>query len=137
MISQLANLNWISVVVASVAYFMLGYVWYVLLFSKQYKASLGKENETLPNTPIFMVGPAVCCLVYTVTSGVLMHALNIGTYGGALEFALIVGIGYLVTNTVNIAINPNIPRPIYYGVITGAYHLVGFTIANIILVAMR
>lgn len=137
MISQLANLNWISILLASVAYFMLGYVWYVLLFAKPYKISLGKENETLPSEPIFMIGPAICCLVYTITSAVLLHALNIGSISGALEFSIIIGIGYLVTNTVNIAINPNIPRPIFYGVITGLYHLVGFSIANIILVAMK
>ena len=48
-----------------------------------------------------------------------------------------VGMGYLVANTVNIAINPNIPRPLLYGVISGGYFLAGITIVSIILVAMR
>jgi hypothetical protein len=49
--------------------------------------------------------------------------LNISSGGGAVEFGLLTGIGYLVANTVNIAVNPNIPKPILYGLISGAFHL--------------
>jgi hypothetical protein len=137
MLSQLANLNWISVLVAFIAYFLLGALWFTLFFSKPYKISLGRENETLPNKPIFIVGPALCSLVITVASAFLIYALNISSFGDALKFSLLVGIGYLVANTVNIAINPNIPRPILYGIISGAYHLTGISIVSIVLVAMK
>lgn len=137
MISQLSNLNWLSILAAFFAFFILGYVWYVLLFSKQYKISLGKENETLPASLLFIIGPAVCSIGYILASAILMYALNINTYARALEFSIIVGIGYLVSNTVNIAINPNIPRPFLYGLISGSYFLVGITIVNIILIAMK
>jgi hypothetical protein len=137
MINQLANLNWIGVLLAFVPYFLLGALWFTLLFSKPYKTSLGKNGETLPNTPIFIIGPAICSLVIVIASAVLIYALNIQSFGGALEFSAVVGIGYLFANTVNIAINPNIPRPILYGIITGTYHLLGISIANIILVAMK
>src|SRR5688572_1090709 len=137
MISQLANLNWISVLVAFTAYFLLGALWFTLFFSKQYKISLGRENETLQNKPIFIVGPALCSLVITIASAVLIYALNISSFGDALKFSLLVGIGYLFANTVNIAINPNIPRPILYGIISGTYHLVGILMVSSILVSMR
>ena len=137
MINQLANLNWIGVLLAFVPYFLLGALWFALLFSKPYKTSLGKNGETLPNTPIFIIGPAICSLVIVIASAVLIYALNIQSFGGALEFSAVVGVGYLFANTVNIAINPNIPRPILYGIITGTYHLLGISIANIILVAMK
>jgi hypothetical protein len=137
MMSQLANLNWISVLLSFVAYFVLGALWFTLFFSKPYRISLGRENETLPNKPIFIVGPALCSLVITIASAVLIYAMDISSIGEALEFSLLVGIGFLVANTVNIAINPNIPRPILYGIISGSYHLVGILIVSIILVAMR
>jgi hypothetical protein len=137
MLSQLANLNWISVLVAFVVYFLLGALWFTLFFSKSYKLSLGRENETLQNKPIFIVGPAVCSLVITIASALLIYALNISSFGDALKFSLLVGIGYLFANTVNIAINPNIPRPILYGIISGAYHLAGISIVSIVLVAMK
>lgn len=137
MISQLANLNWIAVLLAFVPYFLLGALWFTLIFSKPYKTSLGRDNEALPNKPIFIVGPALCSLVITVASAVLIYALNIHSFSSALEFSLIAGVGYLVANTVNIAINPNIPRPILYGIISGTYHLVGILIVSTILVAMK
>lgn len=138
MISQLANLNWISVSLAFVVYFLLGALWFTLLFSKQYKISLGRGNETLQNNaPIFIVGPAICSLVITIVSAVLIYALNIRHFADALEFAIVIGIGYLFANTVNIAINPNIPRPILYGIITGTYHLLGILIVSIILITMK
>lgn len=137
MINQLANLNWISVVLAFVAYFVLGALWFTALFSKWYKISLGRENETLPNKPIFIIGPALCTLVITLANALLLYALNIPTLGDAIGFALLVGIGYLVANTVNIAINPNIPRPILYGIISGGYHLTGIVIATAILFLMK
>ena len=137
MISQLASLNWISVLIAFVVYFLLGALWFTLFFSKQYKISLGRDNETIPNKPIFIVGPALCSLVITIGTAVLIYALNIQSFSAALEFSLLVGIGYLVANTVNIAINPNIPRPILYGVISGTYHLLGILMVSIILVTMK
>lgn len=140
MFNVLSAINWLSVLVAFVAYFLLGALWYLLLFPKPYRAALGKENEPATGQnqePLYVVGPAVCALIITVTCAVLLYALRIDTYGNALRFALLVGLGYLFTNTVNIAINPNIPRPFFYGLITGSYHLLGMVLVSLILVALK
>lgn len=137
MIHSLSAINWAAVAVAFVAYAFLGGLWFTLFFKKPYLASLGRENEPPQKpAPIFMIGPAVCSFVITLTSALLMHALGIGTYAGAAEFAGIVGIGYLVANTVNIAINPNIPRPLFYGLISGLFHLTGIFMVCMIIAAM-
>ena len=137
MIQAILSLNWFGVLLAYVPYFLLGALWFTVLFKKQYAISLGRENEQQQNlAPIFIVGPALCMLVITLTSALLLNALAINSYQGALLFALLVGIGYLVANTVNIAINPNIPRPLLYGAISGAYHLVGIVIVSLMLVFM-
>ena len=137
MMQAISSLNWFGVLLAFVPYFLLGALWFTVLFKKQYAISLGRENEQQQNlAPIFIVGPALCMLVITLTSALLLNALAINSYQGALLFALLVGIGYLVANTVNIAINPNIPRPLLYGAISGAYHLVGIVIVSLMLVFM-
>lgn len=138
MLNVLTTINWLSVLAAFFAYFLLGPFWYLVLFAKPYRAALGKENE--PDSkprPLFIVGPAICSLLITITCAVLLYALQISSYGSALGFALVVGVGYLFTNTVNVAINPNIPRPLFYGLITGSFHLVGMVLVNLILVAMK
>ena len=73
--------------------------------------------------PIFIVGPAVCGLVVAITSAVLIEPLGIDAVGDGLLFGAIVGVGCLFANTVNIAINPNVPRPLFYGLISASYNL--------------
>ena len=133
----LSSLPWLGIFLAFAAYFVLGGLWFTLLFKRPYAYSLGKTVDGLQNdAAIFMVGPAVCSLVITLTTAVLMQALGISTYGQALTFALLIGVGYLVANTVNIAINPNMPRPLLYASISGAFHLTGIILVVLILVAL-
>lgn len=137
MVQIISDVNWLGVLFAFVGYFLLGALWFTKLFNKPYKISLGRDNETLPDNVIFIIGPAFCCLLITLASAVLIAALGIQTIGDALAFSGVVGVGYLFANTVNIAINPNIPRPILYGIISGSYHLVGILLVSVILVAMK
>lgn len=138
MISSISAIKWLGVLAAFVPYFMLGALWFTVFFKKSYLVSLGKENS-IPQkpAPIFIIGPAICSLVITIATAMLMAALHINSYSSALEFAGVIGVGYLVANTVNIAINPNIPKPIFYGIISGSYHLVGITIVCIVLHALK
>lgn len=138
MIHLFSSINWLSVGAAFAGYFFLGPLWYMFLFKKQYAISLGKEHapEQKPEA-IYIVGPALCSLIITITTALFMYALNIDSFGTAWQLAAVVGIGYLVANTVNIGINPNIPKPILYGAISGAFHLVAIFIVCTILYAMK
>lgn len=51
-----------------------------------------------------------------------MRALNINTFGDALIYGLVVGLGFL-TNDGQYLLNLNIPRPLLYGVGSGSYFL--------------
>ncbi len=138
MINQLSNVGWMGILTAFFAYFVLGAMWFTLFFKKQYAVSLGKENS-MPDKPalLFIIGPAVCAFIITITCAILVNALAINTYSEGLELALVVGIGFLVANTFNIAINPNMPYPLHYGIISAIYHLVGTMLVCVVLVAMN
>ena len=79
----------------------------------------------------------VCTLAITITTAILMNTLKTDSYQSTIELALIIGIGYMVANKVNIAINTNISRPILYGVISGSYHLIEILIVCNVLYAMN
>jgi hypothetical protein len=135
-LSALGSINWIAVLLAVVAYTVLGGVWFAVLFAKPYAAALGRDSTPQPAQPaLFYGGPAVATLFVVMTTAALMAALQINAIGDAVVFALVVGIGYLVANTVIIAINPNMPRPLFYSLISGAYHLVGIVVTALIVVA--
>jgi biotin operon repressor len=56
---------------------------------------------------------------------------------GEAGVGCVVGIGYLASTTVNTAINPNIPRPLRYGLVSGGYFALSGVVVCVILVAMR
>ncbi|MBP2335443.1 hypothetical protein JOF41_001621 [Saccharothrix coeruleofusca] len=137
MFDVLGDVNWIGVLVGFIAFTLLGALWFALLFARAYNTSLGRDAAARPEgSPLFYFGPALTALVVTATSGVLMAALRVESYPDALLFGLIVGAGYLVANTVNIAINPNFPRPLFYSLISGAYNLLGSLLVSTILVTV-
>ncbi|KFA87813.1 DUF1761 domain-containing protein [Archangium violaceum] len=137
MTEAFSQMNWLAVLVATVAHFGLGGVWYMVLFPKQYRASLGKgEQPAQTPGPRFIVGPVVCSALNIATTTFLLRALGITTYGDALLLGALVGIGYLVPMTVNIAINPNFPRPFYYSLISGPMFTLGSLMSAAIIVAM-
>ncbi|MBM9548578.1 DUF1761 domain-containing protein [Leptospira sp. 201903074] len=129
------SLNWVAVLLAFFVYFFLGYLWFTILFKRPYQISLGKENEVEQTLAmIFVVGPAVCTILIILTTAILFSYLQIHQTIDALIWGSLIGIGYLSANTFNIAINPNIPKPILYGTISSVYHLVGINIASLILI---
>ncbi|WP_178372566.1 DUF1761 domain-containing protein [Massilia sp. CF038] len=123
--------------IASVAHFALGGVWFGLLFGKQYAAALGiADRPPQQPAPLFLIGPFVCSAVTIATTAFLLQSLHIGTYGDAMVLATLVAIGYLTPMTLNIAINPLFPRPFYYALINAPMFLIGSLVACAILVWM-
>lgn len=138
MFDVLGKINWIPVLVGWLAFTLLGGLWFRLIVPAAYNISLGRPKDAEPSkAPIFFVGPAVCLLFITTATAIFMHALSIETYGKALLFALIAGVGYLVANTTNIAINPNFPRPLLYALLSGVWNLAGITLVSVLIVAFR
>ncbi|BCY08195.1 DUF1761 domain-containing protein [Actinoplanes sp. L3-i22] len=132
----MGDVNWIGILAGFLAFTVLGGVWFALLFPRAYNRSLGREPGAKPEpSPLFFAGPALTSLVITVTSAYLMAELGIETYREALVFGLVVGVGYLAANTVNIAINPNFPRPLLYAAISGGYNILGSVLVSVLLLS--
>jgi Protein of unknown function (DUF1761) len=137
MFQVISEINLVAVAVAAIASFVLGGLWFAVLFATPYSLALGRQNVPKQTpSPLFLVGPFACGLVTALTSAILMAALKIESIGDAIAFGSIVGLGYLASTTVNTAINPNIPRPLFYGLISGSYFFVSSVMVCSILVAM-
>lgn len=134
MIEALQQLHWTGIALADFVVFMLGYVWYVVLFPHPYAHSLGRTFDPSHKPgPLFILRPLFCNTVVIVTSALLMAMLNIHTVAGALQFGFLVGLGYLVPMTINISINPNFPRPFSYARLSGGYFLSAQLLSSLIL----
>ena len=138
MIKNLSKINWLAVLLSLVLYSFFGWLWFTVLFPNQYASTLDKLGmmPTKPD-PIYFYGPALAILPTIITSALLMVVLNINTLKTATEFALVIGLGFLVANTFNIAINPNIPHPMAYGLLVGGFQLISILVSCVILQAIR
>lgn len=138
MFAVVQDMNWVAIVLATLSLSLLGGVWFTVFFGKAYAFALGKEGSPKEKpAPIFIVGPLVCGLVTTVAMAILIYAFDIESIVDAMIFGGIVGLGLLAATTVNTGINPNIPRPLVYGLISGSYFFFSGLIVSVIVVAMK
>ena len=135
--SLLAHLNWLHILVATIAYFILGALWYSkLLFANPWIKGHGiivHEGDAKKGLVGIMLGSFV--LFFLVTTGVaIMQELIPGYSVSAVQsikhsllisclfsFATI-SIGYLYTK-----------KPLAVHLIDGLYHVTGITIVGLIL----
>lgn len=137
MIASFAQINWLAVLVATMANFILGCVWFAALFRKQYAQALGIAGRPPQKPgPLFIAGPLLCGALIVATTAFLLRALAITDYAGALALGAIVGSGYLGATTMNIAINPLFPRPFHYALLNVPFFLIGSLVSCVILTAM-
>ena len=135
MFEALTQINWIAVVVATVASAVLGGIYFGALVGKQYMRVLGREGQHAQKpTTVAAVGPLVCGFLVVLASAVLVAALHIVTVTDAAVFGLVVGVGYLTAMTFQIAINPNFPHPLRYGALNAPYFLVTSLVSSLLLV---
>lgn len=131
---QLSELNWLGIIVSLVINTVLGGIWFTVLFGKKYADTLGREYDPSEKPGLlFILGPMVCGAVMIIAMNLIASGLDIKTLKDAIYFGLIVGFGLVASTSINTAINPNIPRPLYYGFISGSFFVVTVTIISIIL----
>ncbi len=135
MFENFAGINWWGVLVATVIVTVLAGLWFTVVVGKAYATAVGRDpNAPAPSGPLFIAGPLVCNVVIVIASALLISALKIDTIGAALQFGAVVGIGYLVAMTFQIAINPVFARPLFYGLVNGPYFLLSSLIISASLV---
>ena len=95
---SLADVNWIAVLVAAVAAFVLGGLWYGPLFGKTWQGHVGLSDEDLASKghPAVIMGSAF--LLTVVQAAVLGATLPSGAgIAGAVGHALIIAIAFVAT----------------------------------------
>lgn len=137
MFDVFGDINWLGVLAAFAAFALLGAVYFTAVVPKFYVIALGRQGKPQPESTLLDgLGPVVCIAVTTITSAVLLQALDVTRIVDGVVFGLIVGVGYLLTTMTNIAINPNFPRPLYYAALNTPFFLGGAVASSVILTAI-
>jgi hypothetical protein len=135
----LSQINWLAVLVAAVAYFMLGAIWYSkALFGPKW-ASLVGLNMNDPNKSKglakMMVGTFILIAVACTGIALLVYRMDLFVFSSALRLGAITGICFATTAVSISFIYESRPTALYF--IDCGYHLVGHLVAAIILVMWK
>ncbi|MFJ8959492.1 DUF1761 domain-containing protein [Lentzea sp. NPDC102401] len=135
-LTVLGDLNWLAVLVATIAYFALGVVWYAeYAFGRAYQRASGWDlNEPEKISPTVFVVPLATCFVLTLVTAMLGAASNTDNIMEGILLGLLIGVGIaLPVRFVTGAYDMTKPAPITFAAIGAGYHVVGLTLAGAIL----
>lgn len=86
---KLFGLNLLAVLVASVAFFFVGFLWYGVLFTKAWLAAYGiTPDPEAGESPIWMVGGFVITIVEAFGIGLVLKWKGAVSLGGAVATAI-------------------------------------------------
>jgi len=135
-----ANLNWLAILVASLAYFILGALWYSkVLFGTKWAAMI-KLDMTDPNHSKgmgkMMLASFIFMLITCIGLAILIVKVNFDSnYIYGVKIGLLTGLSYASTAVSINYVYQRKPTGLYF--INNGYHILGHIIAAIILVMWR
>lgn len=135
----LAEVNWLAVVVATIAYFLLGGVWYIAppIATRWMRAGgIEIQEGQGPNPSVFVFTLLVYGVIVTATA-MLAAATATVTAGGGAMLGGVVGGGFLVSAAAVSAIYDQKPEPLTYLWVNGVFNFVSLIIVGAILGAWQ
>jgi hypothetical protein len=130
------HINWLAVLAAAVAAFMLGGLWFSpVMFAKQWVAALGKKPEEMGMPGPSMALSFVMTLIMSTALALVIGKMPEMTTAGSIRFGLAVGAGIVATGMASDYAFTNWPRKLYF--IQASYHVVMVVLISVILSAWR
>ena len=135
----IGQINWLAVILATVAYFILGGLWFApFLFGKLWHKAIGFEKpKDWKPTAKYYLGPLIGGFVISFATAILIRFFAIHNYTEAIVLGLIVGIGYAGSVSFVNAITPKTLKPFVQGAIVGVYHTLSIVLTAIIIVTLQ
>ena len=135
----LSQVHWLAALVAGIAYFMIGGLWYSkALFGSKW-AALQKIDMNDANNKkgvaAIMFYSFLLMVLTSVGLAILVVRMDIVLISGAIKLGLVTGLLFSVTAVSISFVYEKKPLALHF--ITGGYLLVGNIVASLILVAWR
>ena len=133
MIELLLSLSWMAVIVAAIVYFILGGLWYSpLLFADAWMKQINKTADDFdkPNPVIFLYS-FILQLIATISLGLFISAMAIDTAVNGAIIGFGAGSGLLFTLSGATGIFSDTPFKLH--LINNGYHVIGLTLAGLII----
>lgn len=138
-----ASLNWGAVIVAALAAFFIGFLWHGPLFGKPWMKMMGITKAQIKSEKakgmVAMYPRMGAALVQQIVIAIVMShlaiALSVTDATGAVMFAVLVWLGFIVTTFLNAVLWEN--RKINLYLFNIVYHLVSLIAVSLIVVLWK
>ncbi len=129
-----SHINWLAVLVAALAYFFLGAIWYSFLFRNSW-IRLSRVNVNDPTAKKGIAGIMITSFILIIVTsiGLALFISRVGSFGWVtgLKVGLIAGICFCATAICNSYLYEK--RPLGLHLINSFYNIIGCVIAGIII----
>ena len=135
----LGDLNWLAVIVAAIAYFAVGALWYSpVAFGNTWMEAGGLNLKgDGPGAAIYAV-PLIGSLLSAIALGMLAEATGTDTLGEGLVLGVVAAVGFaFAISLVTATFESTKPKPMVWGAINAGYHIVGILVAAAIIGAWQ
>ncbi len=95
---EFAELNWLAILVATVAAFALGWLWYGPLFGKAWLEAIGKTADEIDPSPQPFVITFFTTLLTSIVLAALMSSLGMMNLTDGVLLGAITGIGLVAAS---------------------------------------
>lgn len=129
----LASLNWLSVIVATLVYFILGALWYSpVLFGNIWMKLRNLDPETMdqPN-PIIYLYSFILQFIGVISLALFISALGVNSAGTGAFIGFGAGAGFVFSLAGATGIFTEVPMKLHF--LDRGYHVVGLILAGLIL----
>jgi hypothetical protein len=134
-----SNINWLAVLVAAIAYFILGAIWYSkALFATQWAKAVGidmNNPDKGKSLGKMMAGSFILIAITCIALALLVVRMDLFILASGLRLGAITGLCFATTAVAISFIYESRPTSLYF--IDCGYHLVGHLAAAVILVMWR
>ena len=132
LIELLGDLNWLAVIVATIAWYAFSAIWYTALSRAWIEAARVTPQGTgsMPPPPT-MIGTLIGYLVTTIVIALLVTALNISEVGNAIELGVLLGIAFGVVSSFIVQLYEQ--KGSAYWLMNGVGAIIAWTIVCVIL----
>ena len=89
--------NWLAILAATAAGFLLGGLWYGPLFGKAWLNAIGKTEDDIKPSPAPFIICFVTALITSIALSALVHSLGSTGIGEGVMLGLLMGIGFIAT----------------------------------------
>ncbi len=133
----LSGANWLAIIAAAIAYFVLGSIWFSLLFGKQWMA-LNNIPEPTPEAKEqmkkmmlpMMIQTLVMGIIIAIATAILVSGLGIHRCVPGIKLGLLLSaIGVIPL----VMADMYLMKPLKLWFIDAGYHVIGITLMSIII----